>query len=236
MASSEILDKRKVIRDYVAGRTFVDIGGLWGTRGEVVTDAIRGNASHATMADLLPLDDRWWTAFDEHCAAQGISGYARKQADICAPDGPAQLGTYEFVHCSGVMYHVPDLFAFLSNLRAVTTEYLMISSQVMPATMTNAKGTLHFGPDHAYLAPVLGPGHREIVLEYLGDRRVAGLTQEGNWLTGGRPDTGPWWWLYSAEFMRRIITMYDLEVLAEGFRPTRYRAYTVFARVKHART
>jgi hypothetical protein len=75
-----------------------------GHQGETVTTAIRGGAKHATMADLHPLGNPWSKAFEEHCAAQGISGYSEQWVDICAPDAPAELGNYDFVHCAGVMY------------------------------------------------------------------------------------------------------------------------------------
>jgi hypothetical protein len=233
LARNDVLDKRELIRAYAAGRTYVDIGGLWGTVGETVTTAIQGGATHATMADVQPLGNRWWKAFEARCEAQGIAGYSEKWIDICTPDGPAELGKYDFVHCGGLMYHVPDLFAFIGNLRSVTNEYLMITSQVMPDTITNVKGTLEFGPDHSYLTPVLSEENRAIVREYLDGRRAGGLTKDSAYFAHSRARTGPWWWLYSAEFMSRIISMHDLEVLAEGRTP-RGRGYTVFARVKAA--
>ncbi|MBO0729442.1 MAG: hypothetical protein J2P57_09300 [Acidimicrobiaceae bacterium] len=235
MASSQTLHTRKLIREHAAGRTYVDIGGLWGTKGETITVAIESGASHATMADIQPLGNRWWKAFEEHCEAKGISGYSEKQVDICAPGAPAELGTYDFVHCAGVMYHVADLFAFIGNLRSVTNEYLMISSAVMPDTMTNAKGTLVFGPDHSYLTPVLSEENRAIVVEYLqsNGRRAAGLTHDTPLFDGARPLNGPWWWLYSGEFMSRVISMHHMEVVAEGPSPNG-NVYTVFAKVTAA--
>lgn len=235
MATSQILNKRKLIRENSAGKTFVDIGGLWGTKGETVTNAIEGGASRATMADIQPLGNEWWTAFDEHCAARDITEYGKVRADICSPDAPSVLGTYDFVHCAGIMYHVADLFAFIGNLRAVTRDYLMIGSVVMPETIDNAKGTLEFGPDHAYLTPVLSEQNRDIVAEYLRNdgRKAWGLTDDAPFFDGIRPKTGPWWWLYSGAFMSRIISAHGMEILAEGYTPSR-QAYTVFARVAGA--
>lgn len=235
MVATEALKKRQLIREHVAGKTFIDVGGLWGTKGEMVTAAVSGGASHATMADVQPLGNHWWTAFEEHCAARGITEYAKVQADICSPTAPSTLGTYDFVHCAGLMYHVADLFAFISNLRAITTEYLMIGSVVMPDTITNAKGTLEFGPDHSYLAPVLSEQNREIVVEYLRNdgQNAAGLTDDSALFSGTRPKTGPWWWLFSSAFMSRIIGLYGMEIIAEGPTPTG-RGYTVFARVQDA--
>ncbi|MBO0846884.1 MAG: hypothetical protein J2P22_15870 [Nocardioides sp.] len=235
MASNEIIHKRQLIRAHVAGMTYVDIGGLWGTTNETVTTAIQGGASHATMADLHPLGNRWWKAFEDHCEAKGVSGYSEKWVDICSPDAPADLGTYDFVHCSGVMYHVPDLFAFIGNLRAVTNQLLLLSSEVMPDRITNARGTLEFGPDHSYLTPVLSEENRAIVAEYLQSdgRRAGGLTYDAPFFSDGKARTGPWWWLFSGEFMSRIVSLFDMEILAEGVR-RKGRGYTVLARVKGA--
>jgi hypothetical protein len=225
------LSKRNLIREHVAGLSFVDVGGLWGTRGETVTTALLAGASRAVMADIQTIGGEWWRKFEAHCADLGVEGYEELQVDICAPDAPERLGRFDFVHCSGVMYHVADLFRFVGNLVSVTNKYLMLSSVVMPTRMQTPSGTLSFGPDHAYLSPVLSPDNRRVVAEYLADKglKAGGVTQPDDYLRDGRPRSSPWWWLFSSEFMTGIVRMYGLEIVAAGQSP-QGNAYTVFAR------
>jgi hypothetical protein len=234
-SSTTVLDKRKLIREHAAGKSYIDIGGLWGTKGETVTTAIAGGASRATMADFQPLGNEWWERFDAYAAEQGVTEYGRQQIDICRPEAPAALGTYDIVHCAGLMYHVPDLFSFIGNLCAVANEYLLLSSVVMPDVVSNEKGTIEFGPDVSYLTPVLSDANREIVLEFLRSNSIhaSGLTNDEPFFEGTRAKTGPWWWLFSGEFMARVVAMHGLEILAEG-RTRGGNGYTVFAKVGSA--
>jgi len=229
------LNKRNLIKKHVAGLSFVDIGGLWGTRGETVTTALLSGASRAVMADIQTLGGTWWQKFEAHCADLGVDGYEEVQVDICAPDASERLGRFDFVHCAGLMYHVADLFRFVGNLVSVTNKYLLLSSVVMPTHIRTSSGTLSFGPDHAYLSPVLSTESRRVVAEYLADKglKAGGVTQPDEYLRDGQPRSSPWWWLFSSEFMTGIVRMYGLEIAAAGQSPQR-NAYTVFARVPDA--
>lgn len=227
------LKKRQLIKQHVAGLSYVDIGGLWGTSGETVTTALQAGASRAVMADIQTPGGPWWQKFEEHCAAQGVDGYEEMQVDICAPDAPDTLGKFDFVHCAGVMYHVADLFRFVGNLVSVTERYLLLSSVVMPSEVTGSAGTLHFGPDNAYLSPILSETNRAIVAEYWTERglHADGIHDDTPYLKGVQTRFSPWWWLFSGEFMSRTLEMYGLEVLDQGPSP-RGNAFNVFARVK----
>ncbi|HET8605212.1 MAG TPA: hypothetical protein VFM09_14885 [Marmoricola sp.] len=232
MDGQRAIRKRTLVAEHVAGLSFVDIGGLWGTNGEMVTTAAAAGASRTAMADVQPLGGVWWKRFEERCAERGVSGYDEVRVDICASDAPETLGRFDFVHCSGVMYHVPDLVGFVGNLISVADRYLLLSSVVMPEELHTSSGSLVFGPDNAYLAPLLDGRNREVVLDHLreNDLKAAGLTDDQPFFTGGRPRFGPWWWLFSGTFMSRLLRMHGLEVLAEGPSPNGH-AHTVFARV-----
>jgi hypothetical protein len=235
MGQPRQLKKINVIKNHVAGLSFVDIGGLWGTNGEMVTPALRSGASRGVMADIHAPTSHWWKKFEARCAERGIEGYEELQVDICAPDASGRLGTFDFVHCSGVMYHVPDLFRFLGNLVSVTGKYLLLSSVVMPDQIRGPSGALSFGPDHAYLAPVLSAENQRVIGEYLAEKGVnaSWVDEPTEYLQDGRPRYGPWWWLFSSDFMTRVVRLYGLEILAEGPTP-RGHGYNVFARVPDA--
>jgi hypothetical protein len=233
MAQHRRLNKRNLVKKHVAGQSFVDIGGLWGTTGEMVTTALSAGASRGVMADLQAPGGIWWQKFEAHCAERGVEGYEVMQVDICAPEAPEVLGTFDFVHCSGVMYHVADLFRFVGNLVSVADKYLLLSSVVMPSQIRGTSGTLSFGPDNAYLTPLLSEANQQVIAEYLTNNGLhpSWIDQPTEYLQGVHPVTGPWWWLYSGEFMSSLVALYGLEVLAEGQTPNG-KGYSVFARVR----
>ena len=231
------LRKRNLIGELAGGLSFVDVGGLWGTHGETVTTAALAGASRTAMADIQPPGSMWWKRFDAHCAERGVSGYEKLHVDICAPDAPSALGQWDFVHCAGVMYHVADLFQFVGNLVASTRRYLMLSSVTMPEQVTGPAGTVEFGPDQAYLAATLTPERREIIGGYLAERglQAEGINAPATYIEDGQPQTIPWWWLFSGEFLTRMVGVYGLEVVAEGPTP-RGNGHTVLARVPEGAT
>jgi tRNA (mo5U34)-methyltransferase len=49
------------------------------------------------------------------------------------------IGTYDIVMCYGVLYHLQNLIPALKNLAAVTKEYALIETAVLPAIMDNPK-------------------------------------------------------------------------------------------------
>lgn len=232
MSSQTPINKRDLIREHVPGRSFVDVGGLWGTHGEMVTTAAGAGAASVTMADIQPPDSVWWGRFRDRCREFGVEDCAELVADIRAPETPEKVGTWDFVHCAGIMYHVPDLFSFVGNLIKITGEHLLLSSVTMPDRIDNAHGSIVFGADQAYLAPLLADDHKAIVRAYLEENGLtaAGITNDDPFMAGGVARTGPWWWLFSGAFMSRFVRMYGVDVVAEG--PTRTgRGYSVLAKV-----
>ncbi|HEX5956781.1 MAG TPA: hypothetical protein VFY37_12655 [Solirubrobacterales bacterium] len=232
MVTGTILNKRRLITEHVGGLSFVDIGGLWGTDGETVSTAVKGGATRAVMADIQTPGGTWWIKLRERLTELGVEDYEELQVDICAPEAPRVLGNFDFVHCAGVMYHVPDLFRFVGNLVEVTNKYLLLSSVVMPDRIDSPSGSLVFGSDHAYLSPVLTDEHRQIVAEHLEEAglHADGISSPHPYIHQGRPHFTPWWWLFSSSFMTRVVQLYGLEIVAEGATP-KGRGYNVLARV-----
>ena len=94
---------------------------------------------------------------------------------------------------------------------------------------------MSFGPDQAYLSPILSAENRRAVAEYLTEKglRAEGVNEGAEYVKDGQPRFGPWWWLYSSEFMTRIVRVYGLDILDAGQSP-KGNAYTVFARLPDA--
>lgn len=209
--------KDEWIKRLSPGRSFMDIGGLWGTKNEKVTVALKAGATRATMADIAPLDGPMWRDFDAHCANLGISNYAKVRLDITAPGDASKTLRHELVHCSGIIYHLPDPFEILTNLRQLTGQWLILTSMVVPERIKNRAGTLDFPADYAAFVPSLTDATRKIAAEHFRAANVSigGITQamEEPWLwPDGKPNFGPWWWLMSPSFLRGMIEVAGLKV------------------------
>lgn len=215
------------------GGSFADVGGLWGTVNEKVSVAIRAGARECTMSDIAPQGHALWQAFDEHCAALGVSGYRKVTVDIVAPEPEKVLGVHDVVHCSGIIYHLPDPFRMLRNLRRVTRRHLIVSSMVVAERMETPAGTLEFGPDEARFVPALTPRNKAIVAAYfdaLGIRIAAINNPAEPWiLPGDIENYGPWWWLYSPPFLRGMAETAGYAIEDEGW-TWEARAYSLLLR------
>src|SRR4051794_13465658 len=104
------------IARYASGRSFADVGGLWNTKNERISSAFRAGATRLAMIDMQPLGNHWWTQFDERCRELGVSGYESISGNIEDPKLLDVVGRFDFVHCSGVIYHIPNPMLTLFRL------------------------------------------------------------------------------------------------------------------------
>jgi hypothetical protein len=192
------LDPRDgLIANCVRGRTFVDVGGLWGTHGEKVSVAYQAGALSVAMADTRPFSDPLWHALIERLRSQGMKlGELAALRPISAPLDMLVGEQWDVVHCSGVLYHLPDPIAGLRQLRAITRERCILGSMVAPP----GEGTV-FVPLLRHLVSVatfpdgLEPIYRDWFRPIVGDGAL-GVTVDASWLPG---DYDPWWWIPSRE-------------------------------------
>ena len=159
--------KDEWIRQMIPGKSFADIGGLGGSAvNETVTTALEAGASEATLIDVLPLDHPFWKDFEERCRERDLENYRKLQEDVNRLD-PDQTGTFEMVHCSGVLYHMPDPVSTILRLRSVTERYLILSSAVVPDRITTSEGAdLHLPSGCALFVPALGGAVAEALRQH----------------------------------------------------------------------
>jgi len=225
--------KNDWIARLVPGASFADVGGLWGTVNEKVSVAMRAGARECTMADITPQGHELWAAFDRHCEGLGVAGYRKLTVDIVAPQPELALGVHDVVHCSGIIYHLPDPFRMLRNLHRVTRRHLIVTSMVVAEEMRTPAGTLPFGPDEARFVPTLTPASRAIVAAYFDALgiRIAAINGEAEpWIyPDGQENYGPWWWLYSPAFFRGMAEVAGFAVEGECW-TWESRAYSLLLR------
>jgi hypothetical protein len=220
------------------GRSFVDVGGLWNTINEMVTTALDAGAARAVMLDSMSEQSPWWAKFDQHCADKGKYQYEKIVRDITAPNPRDEIGCFDVVHCSGVMYHVPDIFGFIKNLLSITNEYLFLGSQVFPSRIESPVGVIELSDDEALCTPCLTDRNLDILRSYfsIGNRKGEGISSDALFIDEIAlcPKFGPWWWLYTKGFMCRIVGLFPIEIVEEGGSPNG-RVYQILMKKKGVR-
>lgn len=117
----------RFIREYAPGRSFADIGGMYGIDGDVAFQAEAAGASRVTLFDSTEPSQR----FLERRTAQG-SAIRTVEGDLEDPISMQKVGEHDVVYCNGLIYHTPNPFLELTNLRAITGEYLLVGSATIP--------------------------------------------------------------------------------------------------------
>lgn len=187
------------------GKSFVDVGGLGRAVNEKVSVAHSHGATDLTMLDIVPQDHGLWRGFSERMEQLSISGYESVSGSILDIGESSDPPRYDVVHCTGVLYHMPDPIRFLSALRKITGEYLILGSAVTATRVDGASGTLEVPSSSALFVPALQDRERAILQEYwrpfVGEDAI-GLTSEVSpW---DPEDFTPWWWIPTVECMRSM--------------------------------
>lgn len=212
----KIVPKHRWISENVKGKTFADIGGLWGTLNETISIAHKGSAQKCTMVDIRTQENKWWTLFHQRCDELGVKNYDSIVDDICDADISSRIGKFDVVHCSGILYHVSDPFSMIRNLVSITNEYLIIGSMLVPDHIENSKGTLHIKPGALHSIPLMDNSQREIFGEHFFSLniKVAGLNKPKlEYISSDNQfQTDPWWFLFTAETMTKMCEMFDLVI------------------------
>lgn len=195
----------------VNGKSFADVGGLWGTVNEKVSVAHAHGAREVTMIDVTPSEGKLWTLFRERMGSLNIANYGEISADICQLRGVS----FDVVHCSGVLYHHPNPYQIIMGLREITREYLVLNSAITQPRISNKYGEYTMPPSGVLLVPALSESERAIHAEYWRSFGVEnlGITQPANFKLD---DFGPWWWLPTAESMTAMCENCGFEVLDAG--------------------
>jgi hypothetical protein len=219
------------IHRVAANRTFAEVGGLWGTLNERVSVAHAAGARALTMIDLSPTSSHWWSKFRERCKSLDVPAAAEISAEILHLAAQPQPQTYDVVHCSGVLYHMPDPLRFLAALRRVTREHLVLTSSITADLISNEAGILRVPSGSALFIPGLSAAERAVVradwLPLVGEN-AGGITCETSWKVD---DFGPWWWLPTIGALKAMCEAAGFRVL-DGQTVWDDHAYTVLLAVK----
>jgi hypothetical protein len=170
------------IRGRAEGRSFADIGCMWGVNGEYSFVAEAAGATCVKAVDVFgPTPEFEQKHADRRSRVEFILG------DITRVDTQDAIGQVDVVFCAGVLYHHPSPFDLLVALRRICRETLILRTSTIP----EVRGL----PNAAVYFPMLDAKARELWnLSSLGLRHQAGISSEfrpadgyGNWFWGLTP-------------------------------------------------
>jgi SAM-dependent methyltransferase len=119
--------RRELVRRLAPGGSFIDVGGMWNSHGEIAFLAEDCGAERVVMFDAMEPTEE----FAREQERRG-SGVEFVRGDLHDPDAIAALGSYDVVWCTGVVYHSPDPFGQLQHLRRLCERHLLLGSHVIP--------------------------------------------------------------------------------------------------------
>ncbi|MCO5186306.1 MAG: DUF1698 domain-containing protein [Anaerolineae bacterium] len=196
------------IRNHAAGRSFVDIGCMWGVNGEYAFIAEESGATEVKGVDVFgPTPE-----FEEKKQARN-SNVTFILGDATHPDTIAQVGVVDIVFCAGVLYHHPSPFDLLVALRRMCGEMLILRTSTIPENRAL--------PNMAVYWPMLSPTDRKLWnLANLGVTHQVGITN------GFEPEQGfgNWFWGLSPSALESLLANAGFRV---DFRATEPFARTV---------
>lgn len=170
------------IRRHAPGKSFADIGCMWGVNGEYAFLAEAAGASSVKAVDVFgPTPEFLEKKRTRSSRVEFILG------DIVQTDTISRVGIVDVVFCAGVLYHHPSPFNLLSALRRICRETLILRSSTIP----EVRGL----PNAAVYYPMLNENGRQLWnLRSLGVQHQSGISNEfqphegyGNWLWGLSP-------------------------------------------------
>lgn len=170
------------IQVHAPGRSFADIGCMWGVNGRYAFLAEEAGATAVKAVDVFgPTPE-----FDAEHRERG-SEVEFILGDTTAPETIARVGQVDVVFCAGVLYHHPSPFELLVALRMMCRTTLILRASTIPEVPGVRNMAVYW--------PHLGPAQRRLWSHHrLGVGTQLGITTPfdpqagyGNWFWGMTP-------------------------------------------------
>jgi hypothetical protein len=209
MAAQQHTDVRdRYIAQAVAGKSFVDVGGLYEIVKEKVSVARSHGATKLALVDVEPFACPWWEDMRAHLASKGIRDCEFISGDVQSIAVPP----YDVVYSSGILYHAPSPLAYLNALRKITREHLILASTVLPACIPG-RSDLRFAPGTVLYLPATPQNHRQQVSSFFAQYGRPDIFADGE-----HPMTNHYgtWWLPTKEALLAMCQGVGFEVLEDS--------------------
>lgn len=170
------------VRRFAPGRSFADVGCMWGVNGEYAFLAEEAGATAVKGIDVFgPTPEFEATRRERGSRVEFILG------DVSRRETLERAGVADVVLCAGVLYHHPSPFDLLVALRRLCRQTLILRTSTIP----EVDGL----PNAAVFYPMLPPEARRLWnLSSLGLVQQVGITDAfepaqgyGNWFWGLTP-------------------------------------------------
>ena len=204
----------EVIGSHVKGASFADIGGLWGLVNEKITVAVRAGCRTATMIDMTPSDHRLWHEFDQRAKSAGVTEYRKVQGNLDDPTLPDGVGAFDFVYCSGIIYHAPNPLYTLTRLHALTTRYLLLVSMTVPKRVSSEVGEISFSNGRTIFLPAVDASTKAILARHFKSLGInlSGISDD-QYPWASLSAYGPWWWLWTPDTLCKMLQVTGFRVI-----------------------
>ncbi len=207
----------RYIARVVKGKTFAEVGGLWGTVNEKVSVASKYGAASLTMIDTTPASIHWWQDFRDRMTSLNIANYHCISQDITQIK-LAEIGEpYDVVHCAGVLYHHPHPLQILVGLHQITGKHLILTSAITQEVIENEWGRYEIPVSGVIFIPALEEVERAILTAYwqpyIYSSPIIGITEKAVFDIN---DFSPWWWLPTAYALESMCKVAGFKVLDKG--------------------
>lgn len=209
------------------GKSFADVGGLWGIVNEKVSVAHSLGASALTMIDVAPSDNVLWQSFETRRRTLSLPQVECLSGDVVVLAADQSCPSYDVVHCSGVLYHAPHPMLVLAALRRLSRQYLILTSSITSSRVVSKAGILELPASSCLFIPALQGKERAILSSYWSQfvgEAALGLTKEiPNFELD---DFGPWWWLPTVDALTAMCKAAGFHCL-DGAYMWNHNAYTL---------
>lgn len=192
-----------LIHRFAPGRSFVDVGCMWGVDGEYAFEAERAGASAVKAVDVFgPTPEFERKQREAGSRVEFILG------DVTDTRTLDSIGSVDVVFCAGVLYHHPSPFDLLTALAAICRQTLILRTSTIP----EVDGL----PNAAVFYPALSANARSLwQLSRLGVRHQAGISEAFNPQEG----YGNWFWGVTPSCLRSMLQVAGLRIDEEWAEP-----------------
>ncbi len=204
-----------------SGSSFAEVGGLWGVVNEQVTVAAAAGATDLTMIDIAPEGgpEDLWGAFESRLEEHGVAGVRCIHGSVDDHALVDKVGSFDAVHCSGVLYHCPEPLRTLRNLCALVRGTLILGTATMPETVATSAGAISVEPGTALLVPAMTDSQRVILGEWLRENGAPfaygvnhAVGEEWDLQREGWNPYEAWWWFFTRDYVSALLEAAGFDV------------------------
>ncbi len=131
--------REDLIRRHAPGRSFADLGCMWGANGRLSFLAEESGAASVTAVDASPPTPEFEA---EHARRSSKVRFVR--GDLHDRRVYEKIGPHDVVWCTGVLYHSPHPMMMLQHFLSITKDVLILGSLTVPELPGVPQATVFF--------------------------------------------------------------------------------------------